>query len=261
MYILKQIHNPTYDEQFLLITDAIASTIGVFADVHVNYVAFVPYTVGAHLKVYPERAATLHTYMSGKDLESFAGTADTFTLHQRIINPDSSWQKQFPLTAHQQGLTKDIIESMTCNDNLPAIVALDTFVGNIDRSLPNIFYDANTNSFGGIDQAATLTRDLSLFAFEQLQELISGNYFASCPFSVYHGITIYRDTLSRLVHNNTPQDILQDMVKLADFLGKNSLKNNEVQARLGHHKKIIEQSYISSLRLIELLNFSFGIPG
>lgn len=152
IFIIKQINDDS-DEQFLLINDVVASAIGCAAGVPVNAVSFIPYTVGAHLKKYPGRAATLHVYIAGYDLEppfpSFI--SNSFTLHQRINAP----QRQKKVVAdNQQGITRAIIESMSINRSFSRLCAFDTFVGNIDRS-PNIRYRVNQMGpeFYGIDQA------------------------------------------------------------------------------------------------------------
>src|SRR5947209_1461523 len=135
-YILKQIKDPLLDEQFLLVNDCIASSIGIQSGIPINEVAFIPYNMGTTLKVFPERAATLHSFISGTELEQELPSflEDNFTLQQKVINPNSVWQKNDPIDEFEQGLTKVIIESMSNNSDLARIVALDTMIGNCDRS-------------------------------------------------------------------------------------------------------------------------------
>lgn len=256
IYILKQINNPSIDEQFLLINDCIASTIGWAAGIHVNQVFFIPYNVGCHLKTYPDRAATLHAYILGNDLESNFPKffpAD-FTLHQRIINLNSLWQKKYPLAENQQSLSKSLIESMAFHEDLPALVALDTFIGNADRGLPNIFYHQHNNCFYGIDQAAAFSRTLSLCAFEQLRKLASEDYFDNCVPKVIDSLGIYHGILLRLYEVTQPSIIIQSMHELTAYLDVNALQSTEIIARMRHHSFIIEQNYRYSLKLITLLD-------
>lgn len=255
VYILKQINNPSCDEQFLLVNDAIASTMGISNGIYVNEVAFIPYNVGSTIKMYPERAATLHALVPGNDL-AFALPAllsGNFTLHQRVVHPNSLWQKKFSLEVHQQGLTKTIIENMAAHKNLPPIVALDTLVGNSDRSLPNIFYDQQSNQFYGIDQAAAFAKLLPLFATDRLKELVFADYFCARPLNVMHGLRAYRNTLFQLQENVKPAMIVEEMKKLADHLGLNALQNDEVKARLHYHQQVIEQNYSYCLELLNIL--------
>jgi len=100
LFILKQICDESLDEQFLLMNDCLASTIGYQCGININQVSFIPYNVGAHLKKYPERAATLHSYVPGVDLESC--TIDflsvDFSLQQRVVDKGSPWQKKYPVS-------------------------------------------------------------------------------------------------------------------------------------------------------------------
>lgn len=256
LYIVKQIHHPSLDEQFLLINDLIASTIGCKAGIPVNEVFFIPYNSGCHLKIYPERAATLHTYVAGQDLEQLLPgfLPAHFTLQQRVINPKSSWQKKCPLNEHEQGVTKTIIESMCCNDAFVLLVALDTVVGNSDRSLPNILFDKEKGFFCGIDQAAAFARRLPLLAIDRLNELINEGYFDACAPIMIEGLRLYRDTLIKLKQSITPDMIIQAMKQLIPYLASDALENSELQERIDYHTMIVESNYLYVDQLIDLLD-------
>lgn len=255
IYILKQIHEPSLDEQFLLINDVIASTIGIDVGVKVNEVFFIPSIVGADLKIYPERAATLHTFISGKDLDQKLpnGLPQDFCIHQRCINKQSVWQQELPLLEHQQGLTQAIIESMSLHEDLSQIVALDTFIGNVDRSLPNIFYDDCTNHFCGIDQAAVFGKNLAQFANDRIKELLEEGYFKTCDSQIMYGLRVYQKMLIELVKINTPCMIIQSMRELLPYLGFNISINGDC-SRMDHQAKIIKDAYNAILELILLLD-------
>ncbi len=256
LYILKQINNPSFDEQFLLINDCIASTIGYQEGIPVNQVVFIPYTVGHHLKIYPERAATLHQYIPGEDLEqrcpNFLPT--NFTLQQRVINPHSPWQKKWPLDVHEQGFTQTIVESIWFNEAFALITALDTFVGNSDRSLPNILYDESCNCFCGIDQAAAFVRELPLHACQRLKELRDQGYFYACSPNIIGSLCLYRDTLIQLKQNITPDMIIQAMKQLISYLGVNAQEHIEIRERIAYHSSVIEGNYQKVTTLIMLLD-------
>ncbi|RTL07087.1 hypothetical protein EKK58_02830 [Candidatus Dependentiae bacterium] len=63
--------------QLLLVTDAVRSQVGRVCQIPVNDVCFIPHNIGAHLKIYPERAVTLHQFIPGKDLDSQMPTCIT----------------------------------------------------------------------------------------------------------------------------------------------------------------------------------------
>jgi hypothetical protein len=255
IYILKQINDSSIDEQFLLINDCVSSTIGTANGISVNAVSFIPFDVAPHLKPYPDRAATLHVIVNGKDLESELpdNLLEHFTLHQRVVNPNSPWQKKYPLADNQQGLDKTIIESMSLHKDLSALVALDTFIGNSDRSLPNIFYDKKSNSFYGIDQAAAFTKKLPLLACERLQELVSQDYFLSCDAKIIHSLRPYRYTLSKL-RVIKPDSIVEAIQELVPHLAFQASLNADVINRVSYHRDIIEKNYAASAKLITLID-------
>jgi hypothetical protein len=256
IYILKQINDPSMHEQFLLINDVIASTIGHDAGINVNEVFFIPCTVGKNLKMYPERAATLHILIPGKDLQQEMPDylPDDFSVHQRCINTQSPWQQKWPLSEHQQGLIKKIIKSMSLHEDLPPIIALDIFVGNVDRSEPNIFYDKKNNHFYGIDQAAVFGKNLAAFAYERLNELIRKGYFLKCDTKIICRLREYRIVLFRLKERMKPFMIIQAMQELLPYLGQNVSADEQVQSRMHDQSKIVEDSYYSVLELISLLD-------
>lgn len=255
VFILKQINDPSLDEQFLLINDCVASQIGHATGVPINQVLFIPYDVAQHLKPYPERAATLHTYVPGKDLESELPSCvqKDFILQQRVINPNSPWQKKFPLAEHQQGLTQTIIESMGARADIPAIVALDTFVGNSDRSLPNIFYDQDSDTFHGIDQAAAFSKELPKLAHRRIKALIESGYFKNCAPEIIKGLCIYREVLRQLHRDYNPDTIIQNMQQLASHLAPDACNSPAIQARLLHHATIIKHNYSDIEQLLTVI--------
>jgi hypothetical protein len=256
LYILKQITDESLDEQFLLINDAVASAIGSNAQIPVNEVFFIPYTVAKHLKKYPDRAATLHSYVSGKDLEkelpAFIGT--DFTLHQRTIKANSIWQQQCPLTQNAQGLTRDVIESMSIHNNLALLCALDTFVGNSDRSDPNIFYDHIHDSFAGIDQAASFSQQLPTLACDRIKELVKEDYCDACSSDIINGLRTYQSTLRYLYDTVTPCAVIAAMQDLIPHIALNAEHASEIKARIHTHTRVIEFNYASTLQLMSVLD-------
>jgi hypothetical protein len=253
IFIIKQINDAT-DEQFLLISDVVASAIGSAVGVPINAVSFIPYTVGAHLKKYPDRAATLHVYISGYDLEppfpSFI--PHFFTLHQRINVP----QRQKKIVAdNQQGVTRAIIESMSVNPAFSRLCAFDTFVGNIDRS-PNIRYRVNQvgPEFYGIDQACAFLQILPDFAIVRIQELLMQGYFDSCAPEVIEGLRIYRDCLQELHEIALDFNLKSIMSDLVPLLSENAAQDKEIGYRINRHSRIFKHNRESSIQLIAVLD-------
>lgn len=256
-FILKQIVDPGFDEQFLLLRDLVASEIGVVCGIPVNKVFLVPAEKSWDLKFYENRAATVHSLALGKNLEdktpNFLGK--NFIVQQKFFNPDSPWQKKCPIKKNEQGLTKKVIESMALDKDLSKIVAFDTSVCNSDRSLPNIFYDEKTGKFYGIDQAAAFNnKNLSHLAFNRINELIKENYFDTCKKEIISGLRLYRDTLVILHKTANPKlaaEIFENHSKY--LLNKNSEFTKKIDRRVKFHKKAFKTNYEYTRELIFLL--------
>lgn len=259
VYILKQIDSNAAEEQCALVNDCIASQIGCAAGIPVNEVAFIPHYVAKHLKQYPDCAATLHTYMPGKDIESELPDCvnEEFTIHQRVRNIHSLWQQHHGLLAEdKQGLTRRVIESMTIHDTLPSFAALDTFVGNSDRSWPNIFYDKDQHAFYGIDLAAAFKRGLPLYAHTRLNELKHDGYFSTCSPVVLKSLRTYRDVLLNIAQTITPDEMITATQQLVIYLGVT--EQEELSVVMDTHCRIVTNNYQNTLKLLDLLSTILG---
>lgn len=167
-FIIKQIKDPSPDEQFLLVLDALGCLIAESCDIAMNKVTIIPANTSFHGKKILEFPATLHSLAKGisTDKKCFYQNID---VHQRFRKKDSpNWHRWGPLAAEKTGLTKKTIQNMAKHPDLPKIVALDTFVGNADRSSPNLYYDEITDRFCGIDMAASFSSPLALAAYQHV---------------------------------------------------------------------------------------------
>lgn len=218
-FILKQIVDADPDEQFLLVRDFVASQIAEKCGIPMNKVSFIHAEEHCPAKFYADRAATIHTVAPGKSIEDAFPEflPQNFSLHQRICNPDSPWQQKNPLKEEDQGLTVQIITSMALHEDLPKIAAFDTFVGNADRSRPNIFHDKQNNRFCGIDNAAAFNnKNLAESAKKRLEELSISDY--QCK-KIRDGLEIYIRTLLDLIEKIDIENIEADLVSYAVAVG------------------------------------------
>lgn len=258
-YIVKQIPDGSIDEQCLLISDAFCASIGYQCGVSVNDATFIPYNIGNHVKQYPNQAAILLTYIEGTDLETvfppfLRQLNDEFTIHQRTIKPNAPWQKH-PPKDKEQGLTKDIIIHMSDHEDLPPIVALDTFVGNSDRSNPNILYDPQTGRFWGIDLAAGLhSPTLALCGFERLEELLSTNFLQTTNNKIWEGLNRFKNTLQTLVNHVDLVIAEKTLFDLASLLGPEALNNQDVKDRIIYFNSVLKKNVFNCRKIITLLN-------
>lgn len=244
-YVLKQIKDLDPSEQFLLVVDATANQIGYRLGISVNRVQVIPPGIdfpGKSLKDYP---ATLHTKVEGisaEDLLPWEG----FTIHQKVRKPNSWMYKKWgPLNEAQKGLTQAVIKTISQHPDLQKIVALDTFVGNSDRSNPNIFYDHKNHQFYGIDMAASFGTHLALIAHNQL---MSSHPKIALP--------MFLETLEKLYNQIPPEcmnELMNQYTKEAGFHDHDHLNTQEVWERATFHKRMFRENYSHVPNLIEAL--------
>lgn len=253
--ILKQIKDPSLDEQFLLVLDALGCFLAKEHNIPMNRVTLIPAGMQFSAKRFPNRPASLHSIAPGA-ASSTAAPWPGFTLHQRNRKKDSPWYKKFgPLSAEETGLTKLVIEQMSMHKDLPLIAALDTFTGNADRSDPNIFYDKETDSFCGIDMAAAFTTNLGKPACAQIHRLFACNLLHEKERSA---LSLYRDTL-RCLLADYPVEKLHALLSIfaqeAGFYEGSPWYTLEVEERMQHHKKMMEENSLSCANLILILDY------
>ena len=256
LYVLKQIKDEEIEEQFLLIRDLIASHIGVLCGIPLNKVLLISAQQCSDIKIYPHRAASLHVFCEGQDLEENQPSflQEQFSLQQRFCNPNTIWRK-IPIQEHHQGLTYDVITSMAMHGDLIKIVAFDTFVGNSDRSLPNIFYDANQRHFYGIDQAAAFNeKNLPKIAYDRLNELEEKEYFKTCDYKIIEALKIYRNTL-QVLHEKIQPEYVQALFEKY-FLSINVGEENHsfIKRKVDWHVQNFKDNWNSTISLIKSLD-------
>ena len=142
---------------------------------------------------------------------------------------------------------------MAKHPDLPRIVALDTFVGNADRSSPNLYYDDITDRFCGIDMAASFSSPLALAACQQLESL-KNSHLTSDELSA---LADYTNTLALLIENWPPEKqerLLLEFSEIAGFQNGSSLFDQNVVERIEFHIKNIKDNYKNCINLLELIN-------
>lgn len=255
--IVKQIKEPSADEQFLLVIDAVACSIAETMKLPVNQVTLIYPDVLFEGKKFQDRPASLHTLAPGISAEEKLPWAD-FDIHQKLRKKDSwKWEKWGSLSDGETGLSPTVIHHMSLHPALAALVALDTYTGNADRSRPNIFYDEKTNSFCGIDMAAAFNSPLAKAACFQIDRVIKKEICLSQ--GEMFALNRYRLTLQTLIQN-FPSEVICELLdqygKHAGFYPGSTLYTQDVQDRIAYHKKMIRQNYQDSLYLINKLNSS-----
>jgi hypothetical protein len=224
--------------------------------VPMNRVIIIPAAVSSVGKKRTDLPATLHTMALGICTEEEGCAYHAVDLHQRFRKKNSPmWEKWGPLPPEAIGLTLNVIQNMAKHSDLPKIVALDTFVGNADRSAPNLFYDAETDRFYGIDMAASFNTELAKEAYLQIQQMEMAHI--SLSKREKDALKEYTCTLEILLKNYPPEiqeSLLIKYAEMAGFQEGSFLWNEEVQERMDFHRRCIRSNFEYSKKLVSLLS-------
>lgn len=238
-YVLKQIKDAAPDEQFLLVLDSVGSGIAEEMGFPTNRVRIIPAYTNSNFKKYPNLPATVHTFVRGIRTDEDHTYYPGIDIQQRFrLKGTPMYQKYGPLSPEDTGLSRSVIRNMSKHPDLATIVAFDTFLGNADRSKPNLFYCPECDRFVGIDQASVFRFNLASEAFRQIRTLSEKRVKLS--FEEVRALKRYRDTLLKL-YTNYPLDrleqILDKEVRIAGFYDGSPLYNEGVAQRLRFHKR------------------------
>jgi hypothetical protein len=252
-YVVKQIRNTSPDEQFLLVIDATACHIGNSVDVRINTVYLSPPGQELPGKRNTDYPATIHTLAEGVGT-NFPCTYQNIDIQQRCRD---GWVQQAyglkELKEENRGLTPIVIYNMSLHNDLPAIVALDTFTGNADRNPENLFYDSTRDHFCGIDMAAAFTKPLAEVALTQLTRLD----WLSLSTEEHEALLTYHKTLKTLLELWPPERQIEALLAYSEaggFTLGSHLWIQNVADRIEYHKKRVRQNYENTVKLMELIS-------
>lgn len=239
--VLKQIKNPSFDEQFLLVLEALGAYIAEECEIPVNRTRLVP--IGTNLT--EKQIATLHTKAAGRSLDTWRAYED-LDIQQRIRKRYvHTWQTELP--DERLGLSAVVIKNMLKHPDLSKITALDTFVGNADRSSPNLFYDEMSNSFTGIDMAASFSSELGKQAYLRL----------SVMDAIEYDLSEYQNTLEALLTRFPPEKqkaLLISFAQEAGFYEGGPFWNQDIEERIQFHNKCIDSNYHWCQKLVQMIS-------
>lgn len=252
-FVVKQIKDSSPDEQFLLVLDALGCHIAENSAIPINKITVIPPKIAFPGKMKCEFPATLHTQAIGVSVEEQESCYQEIDVQQRFRKKNSPMSQRWgPLPQDKAGLTLTVTQNMAKHPDLPKIVALDTFVGNADRSPPNLFYDAITDRFCGIDMAASFSSPLAAIACWQLKRMkredLTTNELAA--------LNDYASTLKDLINNWPPEkqeQLLLEYSEKGGFTKGSALWDQNIIDRIEFHKKYMDDNYQNCVKLVEII--------
>jgi hypothetical protein len=256
-WIFKQITDPSPDDQVVIVLEKVASEIGYAVNIPLNFVRLVNGDDDFPFRIFPNLPGSLHLKVPGKsalDIPPWEG----FDIHQKFRTPFQI-ARNGPLPPEEIGLRKEVIFNMAKHPDLAKIVALDTFLGNSDRSCGNVFYDLETNCFYGIDMGSCLMGNLAKAAIEKLS-LDSDNFqnmVVGFSAEEITGLKQYQQALISLISHFPPEKtlaLLTSCLSEAGFVSTNALLwNEDVERKITKWKRQVIENYDSSVELVALL--------
>ncbi len=194
-------------------------------------------------KRFAKAPATFHTFASGLPIREQSSQYDTIRLQQR-------WKDKWSYC--QKGLTVEVIINMALHNDLPLIVALDTFIGNSDRHKGNLCYDRKIDRFCGIDMDDTFNKNLCKVACDHVRVMLKDKDLVFTQQEIA-GLKLYNSTLKKLIDKNQPyklQKKLDHFMKEAGFVPGNKFYT-AIKYKVCHYTMIIKESYQSAKKLVK----------
>lgn len=249
VFLLKQTTSKKPYGELIAVRDMFVSHLAELHSISVNRVRLTQKESDFPGKV-KKVVATVHLVVPGSILSK---KSELF-----IQQPYGYFDKpSMPIPQELWGMSSRVIHNMAEHDDLPAIVALDTFVGNASRRRNSLFYDQVTHKFYGIDLESTLVRPIPRLAVLFFQKLLQ-NKDSILTSQELRGLKIYRDTLNVLVKNHNPKKqhaLLDSFVQQAGI----DTKDKQVIELIALYKKTITDNYADSREVITILDSLFSL--
>lgn len=234
-FLIKQATRSNPKGLLLAIRDMVAAHIAESNEIPANLVRLIPKGESFPGKFDERFPATLHLYVSGAPLQ---------------IDADLFLQQPFHSYFPNHGITRKVVQDMATHPDLSRIVAFDTFIGNRARRLTSLFYDQNLDRFFAFDLESSFVYPLPQLACSFFQELINN---VNLTENELKGLIIYRDTLSALIKNHSPEQQYSCFDRFTQEAGIN-LRNRRVIRELNLYKRSIRKNYKYSQKLARLLD-------
>jgi len=252
-WIYKQITNLSPEDQIVGILEVVASKVARTANIPINEVRMISGSDPFEHRLFDQYPGTLHLKVPGKSVEN-CPPWEGFDIHQKIRSPFTI-ARLGSLAPEEIGLRREIIQNMAKHPDLAKIAALDTFLGNNDRSNPNLFYDKEGDAFYGIDMGNCWMGNLAQSAHERLKECFVQKFSFSPEERL--GLDRYRQVLRSLISLFPPAKtfaLLEHTLEEAGFVPSNLLLWDEgAERRVRKWKLAIEENYQSCVELADFL--------
>ncbi|RTL07088.1 hypothetical protein EKK58_02835 [Candidatus Dependentiae bacterium] len=136
------------------------------------------------------------------------------------------------------------------HEDLTSIVALDTFIANIDRSNENLLYLKEQDRFYGIDQTRSLHYPIAHHCYERIKQAKNNGYLTKCPQNILECLTEYKKKLQTLYDTFSNETMHQMIDHLIPYVADNTLENVGLQEAIQCLKNNFEDNRKYVLNII-----------
>ncbi len=207
------------DAHFRVITEMLAAYMANSLGIPSQHVRILPAGRSFPGKVLDKWPATIHSFVPGRQLCKLKSNCPYRSLYLKQSNTTK-------LSKEHRGLSRRVIANMSLHPDLPLILALDTFIGNIERHSANCFYDEKGDHFYAIDMDKIYSGSreklnlCSRFACYQIKRMLK-NESLEISVEEVEGLKIYQQTLIKLVKFFPPKIIMEKTHQFANLAGYN----------------------------------------
>lgn len=238
-YIIKQKNELFTPERRALqaIRELLGTHVANSIDIPSQRVWFVPAEMPFVGKFFENLVATLHMVVPGV-----------------AVKECPSWQhlniRQRQIGKTGEGLSRQVITSMSQHPDLSGIVALDTMGGNCGRHNKNYFYDGKSKRFYVIDMGGFYKRSHVVATCQNIEQMLN-NQAINFTQKEVAAIVSYRNMLMRIQQLFSKEASLD---KLNEFVDQASLSPEVAQYVVHSISKCLVDNYAAIDKLLHLLH-------
>ena len=243
-FLLKQGRKATTSSIFRTLLDVLGVSIAQSLSIKCNDIELISATNRCKHKFYGNLPATLHAFVESKSLCRSAHYPGLY-LRQRKKSHSAHISPHF---------SHAIITNMARHNDLPALIAVDTFIANTDRSCANLFFQPTTNKFTAIDFGEAYKTNLPQEVIKAIKQLQKENVGLT-PDEI-HGLSLYKQTLDRLLNTYTPSILskkIDFLLKKTNLDADESSLHSQCQKYAAKIKTTIKKNYASTGELSRVL--------
>ncbi len=239
-FILKQMMNSI----FAAIKEKLVSHIAYLVKIPANQVKIIPWDISFIGKGIAKFPATLHTFAPGVPAKYLPEHLRKYSFSLKQVVNEKSSKKIL-------GFNRTIVSRMSLHDDLPEIVALDTFFANKGRHANNFFYDEESDHFCAIDFESSLRKDLVANVYKFFSAIAEDK---NSDFSreEIKGLVIYRDMLKKLVDTYNPKFLSSLMDELIKFSKIELIENCKEEKKL--YNDMLIDNHTICIKIVQVLD-------